>query len=138
MLRHRTDIQVRFGDTDALGHVNNASFASYAELGRLDFLQTELGRSVGSIILASLHLEYRRQVNFRDTVSVETWVGRLGASSITLQQIVYANGERAADVQSVVVHFDYATSSTRPLTDDIRDALAPYVAEGGSSPLGSA
>src|SRR5436309_2920115 len=129
MLRHRTDIQVRFGDTDALGHVNNASFAAYVELGRLDFLQTRLGRSVGSIILASLHLEYRRQVDFRDVVFVETWVGRLGASSITLQQIVYAKGERAADVQSVVVHFDYATNSTRALTDEIRDALAPYVAE---------
>ena len=33
--RHRTTIQVRFRDTDAFGHVNNAVFFSYVELARV-------------------------------------------------------------------------------------------------------
>ena len=31
---YHTDIQVRFNDTDALGHVSNIAFALYAEQAR--------------------------------------------------------------------------------------------------------
>jgi acyl-CoA thioester hydrolase len=133
MSRHRTDIQPRFSDTDALGHVNNQSFAAYAELGRLDFVNHLFDRSVGTIILASLYLDFRRQVRFPEPLHIETWVAKLGSSSITLQQIIYASGERAADVKSVVVYFDYATAKPRELTAEIRTTLAPYV-DAGASP----
>jgi acyl-CoA thioester hydrolase len=123
---HRTDIQMRFGDTDALGHVNNASFAAYTEVARLEFLR-RLGKSVTSLILASLYIDYRRQVSFDEPLYVTTWVDRLGTSSITLGQSIFASDELAADVRSVVVHFDYASAKSRPLTDDIRGRLAPYV-----------
>jgi len=126
MPTHRIDIQVRFGDTDALGHINNASFAAYTEVGRLDFL-SRIGESVKSLILATLYIDYRKQVGWRDTVSVETWVEKLGNSSITLLQTIYANDKRAADVRSVVVHFDYANNRSRPLTPEMRVALEPFV-----------
>ncbi len=124
--RHRVDIQTRFGDTDALGHVNNAAFASYAELGRLDFLAT-LGKAVTSLILANLTIDFRRQVKFGDTVWIETWVRRLGTSSMELAQALWANGELAAEIRTVTVHFDYAAGRAQPLTDAMRQALAPYV-----------
>ena len=127
--RHRTDIQVRFGDSDALGHINNASIASYAEVGRLDFVQRAVGKAVGTIILASLHLDFRRQIDLRDRVHVETWISAVGRSSVTLAQVIYANDERAADVKSVIVYFDYATNQSREIPSDIREMLAPFVAK---------
>ena len=123
---HRTDIQVRFGDTDALGHVNNASFAAYAELARLDFLK-RFGGSVRSLILASLYIDFRRQVKFTDAVYVETMVEKIGTSSVTLAQTIIADGERAADMRSTVVYFDYSTSKSRALTDEMRAAVAPFL-----------
>lgn len=123
---HRLEIQVRFGDTDALGHVNNASFASYTEVARLDFL-TCLGKSVRSLILASLYIDFRRQIKFGERVHVETRIERLGTSSMTLAQTIYADDERATDVRSVVVYFDYANGKSRALTDEMRDALAPFL-----------
>ena len=126
---HRTEIQTRFGDTDALGHVNNASFAAYAEVARLEFL-TKLGKSVTSLILASLYVDYRRQVGWDERVHVETSVEKLGRSSLTLVQTIFANGERAADVKSVVVHFDYAANKSQELSADIRAVLQPYVQSG--------
>jgi acyl-CoA thioester hydrolase len=125
--RHRTDIQPRFSDSDALGHINNQSFAAYAELGRLDFVQHLFDRSVGTIILASLYIDFRRQVKFPEPMHVSTWVSKVGTSSITIQQIIYASGERAADVKSVVVYFDYETGKPQPMTPEIRTTLAPYV-----------
>src|SRR3954470_15227804 len=126
MLTHRTDIQMRFGDTDALGHINNASFATYAELGRLDFL-SKLGGSVRSLILASLYIDFRRQVNLGDHLYVASSVSKLGRTSVTLEQAIYANDEKAADVKSVVVHFDYATNKPKELSEAIRAVLAQYV-----------
>ena len=49
MQTHRTDIQLRWSDTDALGHLNNTSYASFAELGRLDFLKRNF-EAVGGVI----------------------------------------------------------------------------------------
>jgi Predicted thioesterase len=50
-MKSRIEIQIRYGDIDALGHVNNAIFLTYFELGRVDilnkindgFLQTRQG-----------------------------------------------------------------------------------------------
>jgi acyl-CoA thioester hydrolase len=126
MPTHRTDIQMRFGDTDALGHVNNASFAAYAEVARLEFLG-RLGESVRSLILASLYVDYRMQVEWGDTIHVDTWIEKLGNSSMTVLQTIYANNERAADVRSAVVHFDYANGKSRELTSAMRAALEPFV-----------
>jgi acyl-CoA thioester hydrolase len=106
--------------------VNNASFAAYAEVARLDFLNL-FGKSVRSLIHASLYIDFRRQVRFDEAVRVETRVERIGTSSITLEQTVFAGDERAADIRSTVVYFDYAAGKSRQLTADMRDSLAPYV-----------
>jgi acyl-CoA thioester hydrolase len=124
---HRTDIQMRFCDTDALGHVNNARYAEYIELARLEFLRS-LGTSVQSLILASLYIDYRRQVSLNERIHVDTWIEKLGNSSITTAHAIFANGERAADVRSVVVHFDYENNKAKALTADLRAALAPFLA----------
>ena len=123
---HRVDIQVRFGDTDALGHLNNSSFAAYAEVARLEFL-TRFGKSVRSLILASIYIDFRRQVKFGERVHVETSVERIGTSSVTLAQTIFAADERAADVRSVVVYFDYANAKSRALTEEMRESLEPFL-----------
>jgi len=116
---------MRFGDTDAYGHVNNASFAAYAEVARLDFLRC-LGKSIRSLILASLTIDFRRQLSYGESVQVDTWVDRFGRTSMTLGQSIQGDSKLAADVRSVVVHFEYTTGQPVELTDEIRDALAPF------------
>ena len=36
--RHEVEIQVRFADTDAMGHVNNATYLTYCEIARVALL----------------------------------------------------------------------------------------------------
>ena len=128
---HRVDIQVRFGDTDAMGHLNNTSFATFAEAGRLAFIET-IGEEVGALILAHLSVDFRRQVRFGEQVAVETQVERVGRSSITLLQRILANASLAADVRSVVVYFDYANDVSRTMPDELRGLLAPFVVGGAA------
>ncbi len=122
---HRTEIQLRFNDTDALGHLNNTAYALYAEQGRIDFLDQFRGQGV-YLILAHLSLDFLKQVRFRDAVYVLTCVAKLGRTSVTLEQEIYGNDEIAARARSVVVMFDYEAQKPVPITDAVREKLRPY------------
>lgn len=123
---HRTDIQMRFNDTDALGHLNNTAYALYAEQGRVDFLDRFRDEGV-YLILAHISLDFLRQVRFRDAVFVLTRIAKVGRTSVTLEQEVYGNGELAARVGSVVVMFDYKAQMPVPIPDSVRAQLTPYL-----------
>ena len=123
---HRTEIQMRFCDSDALGHINNARYAEYAEVARLDFFHV-IGTTVRSLILANLNIDYRRQVEIGEKIHIDTWVEKLGTSSVTIGHALMANDKRAADVSSVVVHFDYEAGKPKPLSDEMRAALSRYL-----------
>lgn len=123
-------LQLRFGDTDKLGHVNNAVFASYAELGRLTFLR-ELGLETASVILARLAINFRRQVRLEDECSIQTRVVRLGNSSFELAQTLYADGAVATEFEAVLVWFDYQQQAPIPLPETVRRRLLGDVNDAG-------
>lgn len=123
-------VQLRFSDTDKQGHVNNAVYATYAELGRLGFL-AELGLSAASLILARLTIDFRRQVRLGDSCTIQTRVASLGRTSFTLEQTLEANGEVAAEFVAVMVWFDYQQQVPVPLPQSVRDALAGPADGGG-------
>ncbi len=125
---HETEIQVRFSDTDALGHVNNASFAQYSEIGRLSF-GNDTGQLVTSLILARLAIDFRAQINLGDRVIVRTWVERIGRSSVTMKQTILANDRIAADIGCVIVYFDYATNSPKELTPELKAPMEAFLVE---------
>lgn len=129
----RLEVQVRFGDTDALGHVNNAAYASYAELGRIDLLRGLRWDDAGPI-LARLAIDFHAQVKLGSRVEITTRAARVGRSSIELYQEVLADGVRAAAISSVVVWFDYRAQ--RPVRVPARlreDLLGPAGAEEASA-----
>jgi acyl-CoA thioester hydrolase len=113
------------GDTDAYGHVNNASYASYAEIGRIDFWR-EAGGIIGAFILAHLAIDFRRQVTYGESVHVETWIETIGRTSGTLRQQIMVGSAVAADVRSVIVHFDYKARMAVPIPDPLRVRLSRY------------
>ncbi|MEP6618313.1 MAG: thioesterase family protein [bacterium] len=122
----RTNIQVRFADTDALGHLNNGSFVIYSETARLEFARRLLGAGSRALILAHLSVDFRRQVRYDEPVHVYTWIERIGRTSAALRQTVYAHEALAADVKSVIVSFDYTAQQPTGWTDDARAAMLPY------------
>jgi acyl-CoA thioester hydrolase len=123
---YHTDIQVRFNDTDALGHVSNIAFALYIEQARVEFFRS-LGMGRIALILAHLSQDFRKQIKFGDQVYVETKVGKLGNTSVTLDQTIMASNELAAEAKSVVVLFDYEAQKPKPIADDLRQKLSDYL-----------
>ena len=119
---HHTTIQLRFADTDALGHINNGSFVVYAETARLAFFN-EILDSSRSLILAHIAVDFRQQIRFGAQVEVLSWVEKVGSSSVTVMHQILANGEVAGEARAVVVYFDYEAQKSRPWTVPARAAL---------------
>lgn len=117
------ELQLRFGDTDALGHINNAVYASYSELGRIDFIE-RLQLPPGGFILARLAIDFRRQVLLSDSCHITTEVLALGNTSFTMRQVLYANDKLAAEFEAVVVWFDYELNRPVRVPDEVRERLA--------------
>lgn len=120
---HDLRLQLRFGDTDKLGHVNNAVYASYAEAGRLAYFE-RLGLAAPSVILARLAIDFRRQVVLEDDCTITTRVVRVGNSSIAMTQTLTANGDVAAEFEAVLVWFDYESQRPVRVPEDVRALLS--------------
>jgi len=123
---HRLPIQMRFRDTDAFGHVNNVVYASWIEVARIAFMRG-LEPPSGDLILAHLELDFLEQVTFGQRILVETCVAKIGRTSVTLDQCVYARDVLACRVRSVVVLYDYEAKEKRLVEGAFRDALERYL-----------
>jgi acyl-CoA thioester hydrolase len=119
----RTSIQVRFSDTDALGHVNNAVLTSFLEHGRRTLFRTVFPDAPHSIVIASLKADFVREVLPDAAVEVEVSVERVGTSSMTLNEFILADSEIAVRAQTVIVHLDRVSRRPAPIPAGVRDLL---------------
>ncbi|RBY85968.1 acyl-CoA thioesterase [Blastococcus sp. TF02A-26] len=119
---HEHEVQLRWGDADAYGHVNHARALGPLEDARLAMAQGSPGTVAGrepDIILARLEVDYLRQLRYRvgERLCVRTRVLRLGTKSFTVRQELTQDGEVAIRADAVMVLFDFATDASRPLTE---------------------
>lgn len=130
--RHRTTLQVRFRDTDAFGHVNNAVFASYSELARvrylIDVLEPAEPFNETPLILARIAIDFRSPIEFGEEVVVETRVDRIGTTSFDMSHRMVAGpeGRLVADIDTVLVTYDYANRRPMPVPDDWRERMVAF------------
>lgn len=132
---HVTDIQMRFGDVDSLGHVNNVAYAQYLETARLAFLHELAARGIEfRMVIAHLEVDYRREVVLGEHVTVQLIVTRVGHSSFECAYRVLAGGQLAAEARTVQVNVDFSSRRPQPLADHVRAALQErlrWTAHGG-------
>lgn len=121
-------IEVRFGDLDAMGHVNNAMIVTYLEQGRFQWWRSYLGGrkfQEEGFLLARVELDYRMPILLGDDVRVELVVTRVGNSSFELSYRVTKGlgGALFAEGKSVQVMLDFATNRAKPLSPVTREWL---------------
>ncbi len=121
--------QVRFADLDALGHCNNAAFAGYFESGRVSLLSA-IGQAPGEhgrgFALVRQVIEYHRELGRGTRLRIGTRVVRLGRSSVTLANGVFAEDVCAASGEIVGVVIDLATRRPLEIPAKMREDLAAY------------
>jgi len=89
---HKKKIQIRFGDIDIMGHVNNGVQLSYLDLGRLDYFEQVYGQTIdwndAALIVAHLEIDYISPILLRDKIEVHTRIHRIGNKSVGMTQII--------------------------------------------------
>ena len=129
----QTDDKVRYADTDRQGHVNNANFSIYFETGRVEiFYNPENALLVenASFVIASLKLDYLKEIHWPGRVEIGTGILRVGNSSIRIYQQLFQNDECVARAEATVVQVDGSTRRSTPLSDTAKARLNGWLIEG--------
>lgn len=120
---------LRFGDTDQLGHVNNAVYATFSESGRVNLLLENGEIMVPSgvdTVIARLELDFRVELHWPGKVEIGTTVLGLGRSSYRLGQGMFSGDKCVATAVNVIVLIDLATRRSTPLPDSFRAYLSKF------------
>ena len=137
---HVHRVEVRFSDTDAMGHVNNARYLTYAEIARVAYYERVSGAPLPlathgaeeGMILAQVAIAYRSPAFFGETLAVETRVDRIGRTSfgmihrMTAPESRYGAARLVAAVDSVLVNYDYADDHPIPIPDELAEAIEAF------------
>ncbi len=132
-LTHEMVIPIRWGDMDAMGHVNNTIYFRYMETARLEWLYRVGGPPdpAGSgPVIVNAFCNFIRQLEFPGEVLARHYVANPGRSSfdtyITLERtdepgVIYAEGG------SKTVWIDFQAQKSVPLPDWMRALIVPSV-----------
>ena len=131
--------RVRFGDLDAMRHVNNAVFLRYFESARISYLgELQVHDPVAEVeagfglIFAECHIKYRSPVEFDEELEVALAISDIRRSSFRLDFAMRVGERQCAEGYGVMVGFDYAAQRAAALPDDMRRRLEAEAARSGS------
>jgi acyl-CoA thioester hydrolase len=121
------EVDVRFRDCDAFGHVNNAVYLTYLEQARIEAWHHLHGTSglPQNLILARVEIDYRAPATLGDRLVVRLQVAAVGTKSFTLACEIenVRTRELVASARTVQVMYDYTGGKSIPIPPDIRERL---------------
>ncbi len=121
---------VEWGEQDSFGHVNNTVYLKWCEAARVDYLcrigmWKLIAEEQKGPILAAQSCNYRRPVDYPDTIHVGARITRIGNSSFVMEHIVVSEERHmvVAESDSTLVFYDYAESHPLPIPGYLREAI---------------
>ncbi|MEN8718732.1 MAG: thioesterase family protein [Oceanococcaceae bacterium] len=131
-------LDVRWGDADMLGHINNATYFTYSESARIAFFAEVFGPTINNFdgdgpILADIGCSFHRQVRFPAALDIGVQIVRIGSSSLEIHSPMFLRGEdtAVADVRSVLVWFDYRAQKPAPVPSILQRYLVTAESNAG-------
>ena len=120
-------IEVRFNDFDSMGHVNNATFLTYLEMVRINYIQElmkkhKLDQRDYGFILAHVSIDYKKPIEAH-YITAEIWVSKVGNSSFDFSYRLRDEDNIYATASSVQVSYDYRKKTKVIIPDKLRKIL---------------
>lgn len=126
------ELQPRFSDTDALGHISNTTLPVWFEQARLPLFRIfhpTLDVKTWPLIIARVEIDFVAQSFWHLPVEVRTGVGKVGNSSFQAIQEAWQDGKLIARGKAVLIQFDYEAEKAVPISDEIRSQLTEHTIE---------
>lgn len=125
-----TQINVAWGEMDALQHVNNVVYFRYFETARIEYfaqirLMEEMSKSQIGPVLSETQCRYRIPVTFPDTLLIGSRVTEVGEDRFTMEyQIVSKKmGKVTTTGSATVVMFDFKNQCKALLPAVLRETI---------------
>ena len=123
-MKYQNKQYVRWGDLDAFGHVNNATYLVYAQEARFAWSK------MIEMVVARAEVDFIAPIYTGDIyIDVEIWVNKIGNSSFGVTYEMKDGDELLARVKTVQVTVSMDTKKSRPINDAERDFLNKYLEE---------
>ena len=124
----------RFGDMDALCHINNTVPAVWFELARNPFIrifdpELKLVKENFHLIMVHTDYDFIKQLYFQYDVEIRTWVTRIGTKSFTVFHEAWQQQRLCVKGTAVMVHFNFITEKSTPIPEDKKKILAEHLKE---------
>ncbi len=129
---YRTQVQLRWTDLDAQGHVNNVKVADYMQQARARFmLSGDAGEMLDTgVVVVSHQIVYRRAIHYSvDPLRAELWVAELGAARVVIAYRLFQDDTLCAEARTVVCPYDFERMVPRRLTRKERWFFASWLDE---------
>jgi len=121
-MRSQNKQYVRWGDLDAFGHVNNATYLVYAQEARYAWSK------MLEMVVARAEVDFIAPIYAGDVyLDIEIWVNKIGNSSFGLTYEIKNGDELVARVKTVQVTVSMDTKKSRPINDAEREFLTKYL-----------
>lgn len=125
-----TELTVQGFHIDRYGHVNNARYLEFLEMGRWDFIDTHLDKEIAAqkgwqFTIVRIDIRYKKACFFDDELIVETADYELGNVKFVLKQKVLLKATRQVAAEALVSFVLFDAPNQRPLrlVKDVRGFL---------------
>lgn len=124
-------LATRWGDMDALGHVNNAKFFTYDESVRLDYF-TALMRDDPKfwqdygLILAHIEADFIAQLKPPAELDLGFRIAKVGRTSMTTEAGMFRGDQLIAVTRGVLVWFDYRSNTPLPVPEAVKAKIRAF------------
>lgn len=129
------DLEVRFRDLDALGHVNNAVYLTYFEVARMHYWKKVFSENPYLNILFLVvrsECDYRSQAQLGEILRVAVRIPEIRNSSFVLDYQVteMVTGRLVAEGKTVQAFYDHQTKKSRPIPAEVRKKIREFEGTG--------
>lgn len=132
--KHSIPIQIRFSDIDKLGHVNNACYLNYFELGRVFYLNNLLVETNNwteyGFVLARTELDYIDSILLPHKIYCCTKVIKIGTKSLVTKSVLIKEIENGymecASANFTLVAMNYIENKSMAVPDKWRKLIEDF------------
>lgn len=129
--KHSIPIQLRSSDMDRFGHINNAVYFTFYDLGKTNYIEavcSSVDWEKEAIVVVQINVSFMSQIYGTDHIAVQTAVTSIGTKSFELAQRVVdtRTGDVKCFCRSVMVTYDLVKHESKPLTEEWIKAICDY------------
>lgn len=121
----RVPLQTRYNDYDSKGHVNNAVYLTYFEIGRVHAWRAAGGDAEANFIVAEARITYRSPAMLGTPLALEVSTSEIRNKAwVWSYRVLDERDDRViAEGATTQVMYDYDAGCSVAIPDDLREAL---------------